>query len=292
MHRILAALIALLVAAPLVAQTLTPLSEPDEALPEGTLIIDIRAPKDFATGHMPGAVNAPYGKWRGPKNNPGRVPAAEDLQALLQGIGAMMGQGILVVHEGKSATDFGAAARVYWTLKSAGFSDLSILNGGYTAWVGTGGDPEKLAEAPVKSDVQITLASDWLMDRDGVKDVVLGASEAVLLDARPLEFFEGNKKHPAAQTAGTLEGALNLVHSTWFKGNSPRMDAPAAMITEIRAIAGENSGKPLVSFCNTGHWAATNWFVASEIAGIENVKLYPESMVGWTLLGNAVTNGG
>ena len=37
-----------------------------------------------------------------------------------------------------------------------------------------------------------------------------------------------------------------------------------------------------VSFCNTGHWAATNWFVLSEIAGIEGVKLYPESMVGWT----------
>jgi thiosulfate/3-mercaptopyruvate sulfurtransferase len=41
-------------------------------------------------------------------------------------------------------------------------------------------------------------------------------------------------------------------------------------------------GVPIVSFCNTGHWAATNWFVLSEVAGIEGVKLYPESMVGWT----------
>lgn len=292
MHRLFAAIIALVLAFPLSAQTLSPLSEPDMALPDGTLVIDIRAAKDFAVGHIPGAVNAPYGKWRGSKENPGRVPAAADLQALLQGIGAMMGQGILVVHEGKNATDFGAAARVYWTLKSVGFTDLSILNGGYRAWVGTGGNPATVASAPTPSDVTVTLASDWMMDAEGVRDVVTGASEAVLLDARPLDFFEGKKKHAAASTAGTLEGALNIVHATWFRGNSPMMSPPTDMITQIQAIADENAGKPLVSFCNTGHWAATNWFVASEIAGVDNVKLYPESMVGWTLLGNAVTNGG
>ena len=26
---------------------------------------------------------------------------------------------------------------------------------------------------------------------------------------------------------------------------------------------------------------ALNWFYASEVAGIENVKLYPESVTGW-----------
>ena len=47
----------------------------------------------------------------------------------------------------------------------------------------------------------------------------------------------------------------------------------------------------LVSFCNPGHWAATNWFALSEIAGIENVKLYPESMVGWTRAGGVAVKG-
>ena len=48
--------------------------------------------------------------------------------------------------------------------------------------------------------------------------------------------------------------------------------------------AGVEAGtdRPIASFCNTGHWAATNWFALSEVAGIPNVKLYPESMVGWT----------
>jgi thiosulfate/3-mercaptopyruvate sulfurtransferase len=37
-----------------------------------------------------------------------------------------------------------------------------------------------------------------------------------------------------------------------------------------------------VSYCNTGHWSATNWFVLHELLGRHNVKLYDGSMVEWT----------
>ena len=32
-------------------------------------VIDIRDPKSYAANHIPGAVNAPYGTWRGPASN-------------------------------------------------------------------------------------------------------------------------------------------------------------------------------------------------------------------------------
>ena len=38
----------------------------------------------------------------------------------------------------------------------------------------------------------------------------------------------------------------------------------------------------MVAFCNTGHWAATDWFGLSEVAGLPGVKLYAGSMVDWT----------
>jgi thiosulfate/3-mercaptopyruvate sulfurtransferase len=37
-----------------------------------------------------------------------------------------------------------------------------------------------------------------------------------------------------------------------------------------------------VSYCNTGHWASTNWFVLSEMLGRKDVRLYSGSMVEWT----------
>ncbi|QHQ35017.1 sulfurtransferase [Algicella marina] len=292
MPRLFTTVIAGLLALPTGAFALSPLTSANEALPQDALIIDIRAPEDFAAGHIPGAVNAPYGKFRGPAENPGRVPDAASLEETLESIGAETDKSVIVVHEGKNATDFGAAARVYWTLKSVGFSDLSVLNGGYTAWAETGAAPETGAVTPEVSDIDLTFSDDWMMTTQGVEDVVAGTSEAVLLDARPLDFFEGRQKHDAAEKAGTLSGALNFVHSAWFPGDSPVIEPSETKLTEIRDIAAAEGDKPLVSFCNTGHWAATNWFVASELAGIDNVKLYPESMVGWTLLDKAVTNGG
>ena len=39
---------------------------------------------------------------------------------------------------------------------------------------------------------------------------------------------------------------------------------------------------PAVAYCNTGHWAATDWFVLSELLGRKDVQLYYGSMVDWT----------
>ena len=101
-----------------------------------------------------------------------------------------------------------------------------------------------------------------------------------LIDARPEAFYRGKKQHPAAARPGTLPGSDYFAHSKWFDGGGFIIDESAA-----QALASSNGFKkedPLVSFCNTGHWAATNWFALSELGGIEAVKLYPESMVGWS----------
>jgi thiosulfate/3-mercaptopyruvate sulfurtransferase len=43
-----------------------------------------------------------------------------------------------------------------------------------------------------------------------------------------------------------------------------------------------NPAQETVAFCNTGHWAATDWFALSEVLGQKNVKMYPGSMVSWS----------
>ena len=37
-----------------------------------------------------------------------------------------------------------------------------------------------------------------------------------------------------------------------------------------------------MSYCNTGHWAATDWFVLHELLGRKDARLYAGSMVEWT----------
>ena len=86
--------------------------------------------------------------------------------------------------------------------------------------------------------------------------------------------------HQAAKLAGTLKGAVNVEHATWFRpGSATFISADEA---KTAAAAAVDPAKDTVSFCNTGHWAATNWFALSEVAGQKNVRLYAGSMVDYT----------
>ncbi|WP_319411455.1 rhodanese-like domain-containing protein [uncultured Cohaesibacter sp.] len=256
-------------------------------------IIDIRgADKDgaslFEKGHIAGSVNAPYGLFRGPKENPGELVTEEHLEKVLGDIGAAKDRTTVIAYEGATITDFGAAARVYWTLKSAGFTDIAILNGGLDTWQQQGLALESGAVTPQKSTIDVTFSDKWLASRDEILKIVNGEEKARLVDARPEEFWKGEKKHPAAAKPGTLPQSEYFVHSSWFD-NKPVI-ADAAKVKELATKAGFTGGEELVSFCNTGHWAATNWFALSELAGLDNVKLYPESLVGYSNAGYDLAN--
>ncbi|HEY9037696.1 MAG TPA: rhodanese-like domain-containing protein [Roseovarius sp.] len=271
--------------------TFGPLIAPDAlnaALPaDAPLILDIRGDA-YAESHIPGAISAPYAAFRGPSDNPGQVVPEDQLEATLQSLGVTFDQPIAIVHEGDSDTDFGAAARVYWTLKSSGLTQLAILNGGMTAWEGADLPLTANSPQPVPSSIDITFSDAWLADTGDVASVVNGEREAILVDARPASFFEGKEAHGAAERPGTLPGAQNVAHSVWFKDGKAIVDGAAA--ADLMATLGLRKDTEIVSFCNTGHWAATDWFAMSELAGVPNVKLYPDSMVGYSKTDNEMAN--
>ena len=256
----------------------------------GVTVLDIRSPKAYGAGHVAGALSAPYGSWRGPRENPGARMSDARLTERLQSLGIEPGTRVVVTYQGRSTTDFGAAARVYWTLKSAGLTEIAILNGGLTSWTAAGRGLSIEPAVATRSATGFALSDAWLITREGVRDVLTGARRSTMIDARPAAFWEGRAKHPAARRAGTLEGALNITHESWFPGSNSELTAADRVLEIARAAGYVDDGKELVSFCNTGHWAATNWFALSELAGLEGVKLYPESMVGWANSGGAMIN--
>ena len=253
-------------------------------------IVDIRESKvgeksAYEIGHIAGAQHAPYSKWRGPAESPGRLPAQDALTALIQQLGIDRSTPVVVVYEGKNPTDFGSAARVYWTLKAAGVPTLSVLNGGMTAWRAAGLPLSTESPRPSRSKFEVTLDPKLIATREEVAQVV-GSGSARLLDARPAAFFVGETRHPAAKTPGTIVGAKNISHDVWFG-----KDAKVLPLEEIKRVAQRNAvdtSQPTISFCNTGHWAATNWFVLSELLGQNDVQLYPESVVEWSNAGLAM----
>jgi len=243
-------------------------------------VIDIRDPKAYGEQHIPGALNAPYGKWRGPASNPGELPDVSKLTQLVQSLGLTPATHAVVVSSGADATDFGAAARVYWTLKTLGMQQLSIVNGGMKAWADAKLPQDNAAVRISASSWQPQIDSSLIATREDIRKNI-DLSNAALVDSRPDAFYQGKTRAPAAKLSGTLPGAQQLDFNQWFvPGTSTFVDAAAAR--QIASKVQRQSGQDMVAFCNTGHWAATDWFGLSEMAGLPNVKLYAGSMVDWT----------
>src|SRR5690625_680543 len=251
-----------------------------EAAPVGTRIIDIRSPEDYAAGHIPGAVSAPYGQWRGPAHNPGQLVELAQLTQLVRDLGIDHDTPIVVTSTGDDVTDFGAAARVYWTLKYLGLQHLSILNGGMQAW--RQADLALSKDAPNISSSQFSpqINDAILATQQDVANQV-GNNQTLLVDARPDNFYAGQTKAPTAKKPGTIKNAVNFSHDQWFEPGTT-LFVSADKAKEIAQDLLRQSPAEVISFCNTGHWAATDWFALSEKVGQPYTKLYPASLAEWS----------
>ena len=241
------------------------------------VLLDIRN-DGYADSHVDGALWAPYKLFRGPKGNPGGLMDLAVLEEHLEKLGLEQDEPIVILSEGNTDTDFGAAARVYWTLKSTGFTDLSILNGGRIAWRDANLPLNNTPEIAVPSQLNLEFDTTWLADTQHVSSVVKGENSGLLVDARLPEFFAGDKAHGAAKRPGTLPGAINQSYATFFENGAAAISTPTD-ISALKASLGIKGDEEVISFCNTGHWAATHWFALSELANVGNAKLYAGSMV-------------
>ena len=142
----------------------------------------------------------------------------------------------------------------------------------FAAWTEAGLPVETADASFFPSDYQGEWTDQWRATTAEVTAMVADGS-AELIDARPADFFDGLTWSVASP--GTIQGADNLEYSAFFDGT--RL-VGAEAIRAAAAEAGYTGGTTAVSFCNTGHWAAINWFALSEVAGYDDVRLYAESM--------------
>lgn len=253
----------------------------------GLRIVDIRSVVDggaraaFDQAHVPGAIHTDYAKdgWRMTRGMAsGLLPEDATLAQIIGRLGVTPAHHVVIVSAGTTAGDFSAAARVYWTFKTAGHHAVSILDGGMAAWSREGRPGEAGAGAvPSSASYPVTLDASYRADLDAVEDAV-AQSSAVLLDTRSTAYFEGREKSPQALRGGRIPGALHLDHAAAFDPATQRLKP----LADLQRLFAGVPDRAVMSYCNTGHQAATCWFVLSELLGRRGATLYDGSMSQWT----------
>jgi thiosulfate/3-mercaptopyruvate sulfurtransferase len=247
------------------------------------IVIDVRhkdeGANSYAAGHIPGAISGDFEKagWRVTRDDvPLSVPTKEQLEKLIGGLGVSNDSAVVVVPAGENVQDFGAGARVFWTLKYAGVKEVSLLDGGFKAW--------KDAKLPVDTGIVTPAPKTFAVNfndrlRVELKEVeqLQAKGGATFVDARPPAQFSGKVKTKTVLSYGHLPGAVNIDSTVYFDNATHRLKPKAELVSLSEHVKG-----PAVSYCNTGHLASTDWFVLNEVLGRKDTRLYAGSMTEWT----------
>ncbi|SDL42758.1 thiosulfate/3-mercaptopyruvate sulfurtransferase [Franzmannia pantelleriensis] len=278
------------------AVELTPLVDADwldRHLDEDNLVVlDVRSDIDggggrdaFEAAQIPGSLHTRYGEdgWRESRNDvAGLMPAVDELEQLIGGLGISNEHNVVIVPAGTGPTDFGTAARIYWSFKILGHDQVAILDGGFAGWQQQGfevtsGPTPSVEPAPFQAELREALIATTEQVEEARQ------RQAQLVDARPSDYFTGETTSPAVREAGTIPGARSLPHRSHLNDRNGAFYLDTAGL-DARINAAELSrDERTIAFCNTGHWAATDWFVLSEIAGFDDVAMYDGSMAAWTV---------
>ena len=251
------------------------------------IILDVRSAgygggrQAYDAGHIPGAIHSDYvaDGWRQQRGAAaGLLPDSEHLSALFGRLGIRPESHVVIVPAGMSSGDFSVAARIFWTFRAARHRRLSMLDGGWEGWVAAGQPVASDAPAPPRrSEYPVTLDPSLRATLEDVKRVVAEGG-ATLVDSRGPKSFTGEEKSPQAARAGRLPGSINIEGAQAFEIGRHGLK-PAAELERLFSRAGQGA---IVTFCNTGQAASTDWFVLSEVLGRPNVRLYDGSMSEWT----------
>lgn len=212
------------------------------------------------------------------------IPEMADFQKLAQGIGVNAGKPIVLVPLGVDISDVDEALRVLWSFKVYGEQNIAVLDGGLAGWLADG--------KPVTTAAPAKPAGNWV--GNGVNNALVATGDEVaeasktgkttLIDARPAPQYYGITKSPSITAAGHVAGAKNFAPDILTRAsNGALYFLGKATYEALLKQIGVDPAAPAITYCNTGHLASGAWFMAHEIVGNKNVKLYDGSMHYWTL---------
>lgn len=230
----------------------------------------------WRAGHVPGAIHVDLERDLSvavtPRTGRHPLPSPETIAATLSRLGVGNRTQVVCYDAGNGAY----ASRLWWMLRYMGHDSVSVLDGGFAAWVAEG--------RPVAMDETSRPPARFIAQpRPGMLCDAAGVAEALtrgelLVDVRGAERFRGDVE-PLDAVAGHVPGAVNLPFPENL-GADGRFLPPAALARHWRERVGAETGRAIVCMCGSGVTACQG-LLALESAGITGGRLYAGSWSEW-----------
>ncbi|MEL6210386.1 MAG: 3-mercaptopyruvate sulfurtransferase [Pseudomonadota bacterium] len=231
--------------------------------------------REYQAAHIPGARFFDIDAIADPKAAlPHMLPPVEMFVSRIRAMGIGDGHRV-VVYDQKGLF---SAARVWWTFRVFGHTDVVVLDGGLPKWISEGRAVEDMPPDP--RDRHFTARRDASLVRD-VTQVALQVKlgEEQIVDARSPGRFAGEEPEPRpGMRSGHIPGSVNVHYRSLLNANNT-MKAPS----ELRALfetAGVDLSRPVITTCGSGVTAAILTLALAEMGHGRNA-LYDGSWAEW-----------
>lgn len=237
-------------------------------------IVDVRAEKEYASGHIPGAVHASFHALDDLSANQQGLPIPKaKAEEILSGLG-IDGTTRVVAYDGPK-NPF-AAARLFYILEFFGHEKVQVLNGGFAKWAQEGRHLSTEVPMAVKATFVARPRSELLATAEEVRKR-LKDPKVCLLDARSAEEYAGEDVR--ANRGGRIPGAVNVDYLSTF-GKDGHTLKSAVELRRLFETKGVTSDRETITYCQTGGRSAHDYFVL-RLLGYERVKNYDGSWAEW-----------
>ncbi len=247
----------------------------------GIKIIDLRGSDVYMEGHIANSINSPADGWWVTRDNLLlELPEDEDLRAKIGELGINASSRVVLANTAENDYDRAQTNRVAWTLIYAGIANVAILDGGYTRWQAQGRQLSQQVEIPQITVYKAPFNSSVLATKNYVASHMFYSR---IIDARiPQDFFGVTTPREFSEKDGHIAGAVNLPTPWVFTSEGLYKDCET-LAAMARGVVGLPSYKKNIVYCGVGGFAATWWFLLSEVLGYPNTSLYDGSIQEWTL---------
>ena len=244
------------------------------------IIIDTTNIKNFKKGHIPNAVQVDITAFRKPVGTYVIMRSSEEIQEAARSLGVNSDSEVVLYGHNKGK-DLLKCSYIALALITNGFSNVSILDGGFGDWKYEFEDDKSAVSKKIKKikygNFVASFNPNIVVNMDYVKSKM---GKTPMIEARRKVYYTGEKQSDGVRRLGHITGAMS---SYWRdKFNVDDSLKPDKKLNKIFIAEHKlDPEKEVITYCTGGLEASMNWYLLHQYFGYKDVKIYDASMKQW-----------